>query len=188
MTKPKRPTRKPTMKAKPEPMSPYHRAQQAFARQRQVLELALAGQRQTEIGEVVGMSQRGVGKMLKRLRQEGLFDPDAAQLTARQVAAAVALDVPAPLAEKRRRAPGAGRPPAGEGGRMVRDLPTVSTTMTLGTVATLRALSVVRGVGMWRLMELGVSLIPITKEEGQLAEGLAERELSRLRLKHPKAW
>ena len=71
---------------------------------------------------------------------------------------------------------------------MVRDLPTISTTMTLGTVATLRALSVVRGVGMWRLMELGVSLIPITKEEGQLAEGLAERELARLRVKFPKAW
>ena len=188
MTKPKRPTRKPLVKAKPAPMSPYHRAQQAFARQKQVLELALAGKRQAEIGLVVGMSQRGVGLMLARLREEGLFNPDAAAVTARQVAAAAALDVPAPLAEKRRRAPGAGRPPAGEGGRMVRDLPTVSLKLPLETLASLKAISIVRGVSVWRLVELGVSLLPVSAEENKIAKPLAEREFSRLRLRHPRAW
>ena len=188
MTKAKRPAKKPQAQLKPEPMSPYHRAQQAFARQKQVLEMALAGQRQSDIGEAIGMSQRGVSKMLQRLRQEGLFDPDAAQVTARQVSAAVALEVPIPIKAKKRRAPGAGRPPAGEGGRMVRDLPTISLKMTLPTIASLRAIAIVRGESVWRLMEQGVALIPVSAAETTLAEGLAERELSRLRLKHPKAW
>lgn len=190
MTKSKPRTQKPQSPAKPAPMSPYHRAQQAFERQRRVLELALAGKLQREIGEVVGLSQRGVGLVLKRLREEGLFNPDAAQVTQRQLTAAAALDVPipVPIKEKRRRAPGAGRPPAGEAGKMVRDLPTVSLKLPLRTVASLKAIGVVRGVPAWRLLEQGVALIPISKAEAELAETLAERELARLRVKHPKAW
>lgn len=71
---------------------------------------------------------------------------------------------------------------------MVRDLPTISLKMTLPTIASLRAIAIVRGESVWRLMEQGVALIPVSAAETTLAEGLAERELSRLRLKHPKAW
>ena len=186
MTKPK--PKPQTSQPKAEPMSPYHRAQIAFAKQKQVLELALAGKLQREIGEAVSMSQRGVGLMLQRLREEGLFDPDAAQNTARQVSAAEALNVPVPVAEKKRRAPGAGRPPAGEEGRAVSDLPKLTLTLPVQTIATVRALAVVRGVPVWRLVELGISLIQITEAEGKLASVVAERELARLHSRFPRAW
>jgi hypothetical protein len=186
MTKPK--PKPHTSQPKAEPMSPYHRAQIAFAKQKRVLELALSGKLQREIAAVVGMSQRGVGLMLQRLREEGLFDPDAAQVTARQVSAAEALDVPVPAAAKKRRAPGAGRPPAGEEGRAVSDLPRLTLTLPVQTISTLRALALVRGVTVWRLVELGISLIEITPEEAKLASVVAEREMARLHARFPKAW
>lgn len=104
------------------------------------------------------------------------------------MSAAEALNVPVPVAEKKRRAPGAGRPPAGEEGRAVSDLPKLTLTLPVQTVATIRALAVVRGVPVWRLVELGVSLIPITPEEATLAAVVAEREMARLHARFPRAW
>jgi hypothetical protein len=104
------------------------------------------------------------------------------------VSAAEALNVPVPVAEKKRRAPGAGRPPAGEEGRAVSDLPKLTLTLPVQTIATVRALAVVRGVPVWRLVELGISLIQITEAEGKLASVVAERELARLHSRFPRAW
>lgn len=64
-----------TSQPKAEPMSPYHRAQIAFAKQKQVLDMALTGKLQREIGEAVSMSQRGVGLMLEAAPRGGAIQP-----------------------------------------------------------------------------------------------------------------
>lgn len=157
-----------------------------------VQELALQGLTQGEIGKRVGMSQRGVGLLLARLTGGKAVKKAAtsAQRQARAVTAAAALGastgLPAAPEAIRRRAPGAGRKPAGDGGERVQDYPSVMLRLPVPTLALLKAAAKVQGVPAWRLVNEAV-LASIGALKGADAEDvrrMAEREAERLAAKH----
>lgn len=172
---------------------------EAKRRQRvlKVQALALEGLTQGEIGKRVGMSQRGVGLILARLSGGGKAAKKAAtsaQRQARAVTAAAALGAPtafpaAPTALPaaiRRRAPGAGRKPAGDDGERVKDYPTVMLRLPVATLAQLKAAAAVRGVPAWRLINEAVLAFVegLTGAEAEDVRRLAKREAERLAAKH----
>jgi hypothetical protein len=150
--------------------------------------LSLEGFTQAEIAKRVGLTQRGVGKILARLtggRQPG----KAVTRKARAVAAAAALGAPVAAPEAiRRRAPGAGRKPSGDGGERVRDYPPVMLRLPVPTLAKLKALAAVRGVPVWRLIDAAVLAYVqgLKKDEAEDVRRLERRELERLRARYPE--
>jgi len=160
-----------------------------------VQELALQGLTQGEIGKRVGMSQRGVGLILARLSggKAGKAVRKAAtsaQRQARAVTAAAALGAPEafPAAPEaiRRRAPGAGRKPAGDGGERVQDYPSVMLRLPVATLAKLKAAAAVQGVSAWRLINAAVLayIDALTGSEAEDVRRLARREAERLAAKY----
>lgn len=155
--------------------------------------LALEGFTQGEIGKRVGMSQRGVGLILARLSSGKAVRKAAttAQRQARAVTAAAALGAPVavPVAPEaiRRRAPGAGRKPAGAGGERVRDYPAVMLRLPVATLAKLKGAAAVRGVPVWRLIDAAVLayIDAVTGAEAEDMRRMAKREAERLKVKHP---
>jgi hypothetical protein len=151
--------------------------------------LALEGLTQAEIGKRVGMSQRGVGLLLKRLApgRAPKRAITAAQAQARAATAAAVLGVPVaePVREVRRRAPGGGRKPSGADGAKVSDYPAVMFRLPAATVASLKALALVRGVPMWRLVDEAVSgyVGAVRGDEAEDMRRLAKRQLERLEAK-----
>ena len=88
-----------------------------------------------------------------------------------------------------KRAPGAGRKPAGADGVRVRDYPGLMLRLPVPTLAKLKALSAVRGVPIWRLVDAAV-LASVEALKGADAEDvrrLAKREIERLEAKYPSA-
>lgn len=85
--------------------------------------------------------------------------------------------------------PGAGRKPAGDGGGRVRDYPGLMLRLPVETLARLKALSAVRGVPIWRLVD-GAVLASIEALKGAEAEDvrrLTKWEAPRLRAKFPNS-
>jgi alkylated DNA nucleotide flippase Atl1 len=165
---------------------------QAEERRRQralkVQALSLEGFTQAEIAKRVGLTQRGVGKILARLTGGRQKPGKAVTRKARAVAAAAALGAPVAAPEAiRRRAPGAGRKPSGDGGERVRDYPPVMLRLPVPTLAKLKALAAVRGVPVWRLIDAAV-LAYVGALKGAEAEDvrrLERRELERLKARYP---
>lgn len=78
----------------------------------------------------------------------------------------------------RKRAPGGGRKPAGEGGARVADYPALMLRFPVETLAQLRALSAVRKVPLWRLVNQAVvgMLAKISDREADAIRPMARRE------------
>ena len=168
-------------------------------RDAEIQRMAVAGAFQADIARAVGLSQRGVGLVLTRLRNDG-------RLTAKQDAARkrLALDrsyhgnltkaVPPaepvqPAEPVKRRAAGAGRKPAGPDGVLVRNLPGLMLRLSPVALASLKALSAVQGIPVWRLVD-GFVTRHIDALTGELAEDvqrLAKHELARIRADYPEA-
>lgn len=87
----------------------------------------------------------------------------------------------------RRRAPGAGRKPAGDGGERVRDYPVVMLRLPVATLAKLKGAAAVRGVPVWRLIDAAVLayIDAVTGAEAEDMRRMAKREAERLKVKHP---
>jgi len=85
----------------------------------------------------------------------------------------------------RQRAAGAGRPPSGQDGTRVRDYPALMLRLPVQTLAQMKALSAVRGMPLWRLMnEAALALLAGLKgSEAEDTGRLAKRESERLRVK-----
>lgn len=90
---------------------------------------------------------------------------------------------------RRKRAPGGGRKPAGDGGVRVRDLPGLQLRLPVYTVARLKALSAARGVPVWRLVDSACRayLGALRGLEAGEVGRRAKREATRLRAKYPDA-
>ena len=89
----------------------------------------------------------------------------------------------------RKRAPGAGRKPAGEGVALVRDYPTVMLRLPVATLAQLKALAAVRSVPVWRTIDAAVLAYveALTGAEAEDVRRLAKREAGRLKAKYPSS-
>ena len=87
----------------------------------------------------------------------------------------------------RKRAPGAGRKPAGEGVELVREYPTVMLRLPVATLAQLKALAAVRSVPVWRTIDAAVLAYveALTGAEADDVRRLAKREAGRLKAKYP---
>lgn len=85
----------------------------------------------------------------------------------------------------RRRAPGGGRKPAGADGVKVSDYPAVLVRLPAATVASLRALAMVRGVSVSRVVDAAVGgyLATVHGDDAQDMRRLARREHERLEAK-----
>lgn len=88
-------------------------------------------------------------------------------------------------APKRKRAPGGGRKPAGDRGEKVSEYPAQIFRMPIRTLAPLRALAIVRGVPLWRLMDDAARayLDRVRGTEAEQVNALAKQEAARLRAK-----
>ena len=86
---------------------------------------------------------------------------------------------------KRKRAPGGGRKPAGDRGEKTSEYPGQMVRFPIETLAGIRALSKVRGVPLWRLMnEAAVALLAgLRGEEREETTSLVKREAMRLKAK-----
>jgi len=141
-------------------------------------ELVERGLNQREIAKAIGMTQKGVSLMLKRA---GISKQDHA-ITQRKVAAAGA-----PV--RKPRAPGAGRPPAGDHGEHVQHMPSLTVRLPPDTLAGLKSLSAVTGTPTWRLVDQAVRQ-SLKRVKGATAEDvrrLSKRELVRIKAAHPLA-
>ena len=163
-------------------------------REDEIQRLALTGAFQADIDKVVGLSQRGVGLVLKRLRSAGRLS--SKQIAARKVRAhdrtgeiAKVATVRPAVKPVKRRAAGAGRKPAGPDGVLVRNLPGLMLRLTPIALANLKALATIQGIPIWRLVDTFVTR-NIDALKGELAEDvrrLAKHELARIRADYPAA-
>ena len=141
-------------------------------------QLAGEGMTQREIAADIGMTQKGVSLMLKRA---GISKEDHG-ITRRMFAAAVAHT-------REPRAPGAGRPPAGDHGAHVQHMPSLTVRLPPDTLAGLKALSAVTGTPTWKLVDKAVRQ-SLQQVKGEIAEDvrrLSKRELARIKAAHPLA-
>ena len=89
------------------------------------------------------------------------------------------------MSPKRKRAPGAGRKPAGARGEKVSEYPAQMLRFPIGTLAPMRALAVVRGVPLWRLMDQAARefLARVRGPEAEQTNTLAKQEAAKLKAK-----
>ena len=143
-------------------------------------QLAGEGMTQREIAAAIGMTQKGVSLMLKRA---GISKQDHAIMQRKVATAGAAQPVRKP------RAPGGGRPPAGDHGEHVQHMPSLTVRLPPDTLAGLKALSAVTGTPTWKLVDKAVRQ-SLQQVKGEIAEDvrrLSKRELARIKAAHPLA-
>ena len=88
-------------------------------------------------------------------------------------------------ARKRKRAPGGGRKPAGDRGELVSEYPAQMLRFPIRTLAPMRALAVIRGVPLWRLMDQAARefLKQVRGAEADEVNARSKQEASKLRAK-----